>query len=127
YHTLYADGIIIRNLRHHFFTQGFPPAPPGASQLHTFGSTIDAEISMDGGMTFEQVSAPAQVGVQIVDTTGGSNTLARSYDTEMLQLDISGGTLPPGVMLRESPTLPSKGQTTVRPIAGGYMIGSFFD
>src|SRR5207247_1134427 len=47
--------------------------------------------------------------------------------TEMLRLDISGGTLPVGVMIRESPTRASTGKTTVRPIEGGYMIGSFFD
>src|SRR4030095_12979783 len=42
---------------------------------------------------------------------------------EMLQLDLLGS----GFMLRESPTLQSKGQTTVRTVAGGYMVSSFFD
>ena len=41
----------------------------------------------------------------------------------MLQLDLTGS----GFHLRESPTLQSTGQTTVRPVAGGYMISSFFD
>ncbi len=42
-------------------------------------------------------------------------------------MNISGGTLPAGVMIRESPTLLSSGQTRIKPIPGGYMIDSFFD
>jgi hypothetical protein len=50
------------------------------------------------------------------------------YDTEMLQLDISGGGLPAGVMIRESPTLASTGKTAISPApSGGYLIDSFFD
>jgi hypothetical protein len=46
----------------------------------------------------------------------------------MLSLDLSGGTLPAGVMIRESPTLQSTGQTKIRTYpAGGYIIDSFFD
>src|SRR5437667_7213015 len=60
-----------------------------------------------------------QVQVTYTQDSGG----ASCFDTEMLQLDLTGA----GFILRESPTLQSKGQTTVRPVAGGYMIGSFFD
>src|SRR5207249_9394292 len=49
------------------------------------------------------------------------------FDTEMLQLNLSGGNLPPGVMIRESPTLQSLGRTTITPEGGGYRIESFFD
>jgi hypothetical protein len=51
------------------------------------------------------------------------------FDTEMLQLDIQGGALPPGARLRESPTLPSLGKTTIQPLSptGPFQIGSFFD
>ena len=46
----------------------------------------------------------------------------------MLQLDLSGGSLPAGVMIRESPTLPSRGGTTARALPGGtYRVDSFFD
>jgi hypothetical protein len=46
----------------------------------------------------------------------------------MLSMNLSGGSLPPGAMIRESPTLPSLGQTTVTDIGGGlYQIDSFFD
>ena len=50
------------------------------------------------------------------------------YDTEMLQLDISGGNLPPGMRLLESPTLASTGKTAISPASGGgFVIDSFFD
>ena len=50
------------------------------------------------------------------------------YDTELLQLDISGGNLPPGMLLRESPTLASTGKTAISPASGGgFVIDSFFD
>ena len=50
------------------------------------------------------------------------------YDSEMLQLDISGGSLPPGMRLRESPTLASTGKTAISPTPNGtFIIDSFFD
>ena len=46
----------------------------------------------------------------------------------MIQLDLSGGSLPPGVMIRESPTLASTGQTMLTDQGGGnFRIDSFFD
>src|SRR5262249_40115187 len=71
--------------------------------------------------TFAPSSATANVTVQVTHSqdVGGIGV----YDTEMLQLDLTT----PAFRLRESPTLQSKGQTTVRTVAGGYMIGSFFD
>ena len=50
------------------------------------------------------------------------------YDTELLQLDISGGDLPSGMRLRESPTLASTGKTAISPAPGGeFVVSSFFD
>src|SRR6185503_11466330 len=122
FHQLYANGIIIRDIKHARFTDNLPPPPPGPGQDHGFGSTVEMEVSLDGGNTFVKHSAPAAVSTHV--TRQGTT---QTFDTEMLQLNLSGGTLPPGVMLRESPTLHSTGQTTVRPIAGGYMLSSFFD
>jgi hypothetical protein len=60
----------------------------------------------------------------ILDTPGASG----HYDTEMLELNLSGGNMPPGVMIRESPTLASNGQTNVTDLGGGvFRIDSFFD
>jgi len=50
------------------------------------------------------------------------------FDTEMLQLDISGGTMPAGMLIRESPSQASNGQTQDLSQGGGqFRIDSFFD
>lgn len=124
FHQLYAKGIIIRDLRHRRFTGGLPPPPPGGPpQTHQFGSIVELERSTDGGVSFQKVSAPANCTVRVTPRPGTTG----SYDTAMLQLDVAGGNLPTGVMLRESPTRASPGQTSIRTIAGGYLIDSFFD
>src|SRR5205823_4266394 len=92
-------------------------------------SQVQMMVSMDHGATFTPVSAPAQVSVQVTPSAvaAGGAVDTQAFDTEMLALNIQGGSLPAGVMVRESPTRASKGQTTVRQVEGGYMIGSFFD
>lgn len=51
-----------------------------------------------------------------------------TFQTEMLSMDLTGSTPFGPVMIRESPTLPSVGQTTVADLGSGqYQIDSFFD
>src|SRR5947209_1066385 len=84
---------------------------------------------MDGGATFQQFSAPATVAVQVSSHPGLDSPSTRFFDTEMLSLSLSGGSLPAGVMVRESPSKASLGRTSVRqnPPTGQFYIGSFFD
>jgi hypothetical protein len=121
YHVLYANGIIIRDIRHRFFTQNLPPPPLGGTQIHVFGSEVDFQISMDNGATFQPGSGMANVQVKVFH--GSDSGGVSYYDTEMLQLNLAG----PGFMLRESPTLQSLGRTSTRPVTGGFMVSSFFD
>src|SRR5205085_4934994 len=121
WHVLYAQGIIIRDVRHRFFTQHYPLPALGTSQTETFSSEVDFDLSTDNGATFSPASGTANVAIQVTHSQDIGDTMV--FNTEMLQLDLTSGSL----LLRESPTLHSTGQTTVRPVAGGYMIGSFFD
>ena len=114
WHALYANGIIISNVVHRRFSQGTLPPGPGVPLTHSFGSQVDFDVSLDGGQTFMHESAPAQVTVSLQ----ANATATGVFDTEMLQLDIAGGTLPAGVMIRESPTLASTGQTQVQSAPG---------
>lgn len=127
FHAMYAAGLIqLSNVHHRAFTGTFPPPPLGGNSTHGFGSTVDMMVSGDGGASFNPFTAPGTVAV-FVDHTSDIGPI-RFFDTEMLQLDISGGTLPPGVLIRESPTLQSLGQTTITDLGGGqYQIASFFD
>lgn len=51
-----------------------------------------------------------------------------TFDTEMIQLSLSGLSAAGPLMIRESPTLLSPGQLTISDLGGGqYMMDSFFD
>jgi hypothetical protein len=121
----YANGIIVRNVSHKRFTQGLPPPPPGGTQVHSFGSTVEMDVSLDGGATFQHVSAPASASMRVSHVADSGTTAV--FDTEMLALNIASGGLPAGVMVRESPTRASLGRTSIESIGGGFMIDSFFD
>src|SRR5436190_7909445 len=127
-HARFASGqILLSDVIHDWFLSSFPPPPLLGTTTHSFGSTVNMNVSVDGGTTFNPFSAPAAVTVKVDSTSDVGSS--RFFDTEMLQLDISGGTLPAGVMFRESPTKASLGRTSVRqdPATGQNYISSFFD
>src|SRR2546423_817845 len=125
--ALYANGIIITNASHDRFTQTQPPPPPGGSQTENFGSRVTGRISMNGGASFQPFFASANVGVQVSSHSTLDTPSTRFFDTEMLSLDLSGGSLPAGVMVRESPSKASLGRTSIRATSSDYRIDSFFD
>ncbi len=126
WHAYYANGIIISNVAHRIFTQGILPPTPGSPKTHSFSSTIELQISMDGGGTWLPVVVTnASVTVQVgYNSLSGSETL---YTNNMRALSASGGGLPAGVQIRQSTMSPSLGLTRIKPVPGGYMISSFFD
>jgi len=85
------------------------------------------ELSLDGGSTWQSHTASGH-GVAALNPNVLSAGAERWFDTEMLQFDISGGTLPTGVLLREWPAVHSTG--VVRDLdmgAPGFGFDSFFD
>lgn len=125
HHQKYGDGIgEVKNGYHkRFTTWGVPPEPGFPPLLHSFGSVVGGLLSLDGGTNYTEFEFPAQVTVMVVfDHFEGSTSV---YRTEMTELNVTG--TGPAVMIRESPTLASAGETTIRPIPGGYAISSFFD
>jgi hypothetical protein len=103
---------------------GLPLPKPGGSSTHTWQAQCRYTLFLPDG-TPVRATSNASLTTLIIGVLATGNT--RSFDTEMLQFDISGGGLPPGVMLRESPTKASPGRTTVRTVSGGFMVDSFFD
>ena len=108
-----------------------PPPFKGPAQTQTFGLQTDFQLSTDGGVNFTPARAPATM-------TLASRTRRRfmgrtTYQTEVTQLDITGGDLPAGVRIRESPTKESKGGISSLAggggggAGGGAAISSFFD
>jgi hypothetical protein len=99
-----------------------PLPAPGGSSLATIPARVQFDVSSDGGSTWQTVCASADLTARIVATG-----LTDPFDAEILGLDLTPADLPGGLRLRESPSLPSLGRTTVTPAPGGYMIDSFFD
>ena len=136
----------------------FPPGPCAyllSGEFVTFANgwqltLLDFENSIDcdplpplGGSTNQQNHSSGVLRLKNCGTVigGGGNTLMtmhlfavppsvnpREVDLELLAIDFSATAFPAGMMLRESPTLPSTGhmqQTEVTP--GNFHVTSFFD
>ena len=123
----FPGGIIISNVAQRFFgSSNAPPNILGGSVTASGACVMELDISLDGGATWHSCvvsNVPVTVGI----TNNGSDSGDTLYVTELTQLNVSGGTLPAGVLIRESPTKASLGQTRIQPDTGGYQIDSFFD
>lgn len=121
------NDIVIRNFTLSEPTQSQPPPSLGGSQVIPTSLTARGELSLNGGQTFAPFMAPATAAPRVTSLVDSGAT--RFFDTEMSQLDIAGGSLPGGVRIRESPTLPSLGRTSIRSMPDGTsnQISSFFD
>ena len=119
---------LARDFVHSDLPSPIQPPPPGQTAIYQAPITkIDARFSVDGGATFVSGWAPASMAARITHISDSGGTAY--FQTEMLQLNIGGGNLPAGVMLRESPTRASLGQHTITPASAGsgVLVSSFFD
>jgi hypothetical protein len=112
----YANGIMFRNLDLQLTSPPHSTLSPGNYSVNSFFDVF-TELSLDGGQTWLPQSGTGSGTVQGTDLGSGT------FHTEMLSLDLS---LPGGVLIRESPTLTSAGETDVTG-PGPYQIHSFFD
>jgi hypothetical protein len=125
-HVNYAGGgvtIILTNVGH----QALGPVvrnPSGPDEIETFNSLFTGQGSVLGlgPLSFSgNGSVMTIVHNKIGNTTG-------TFNTEMLSMNLSGNTPFGPLMIRESPTLPSLGVTTITGLGGGlFQISSFFD
>jgi hypothetical protein len=102
-----------------------PPTPNNSASYNEPSTLVKFKLSMDGQNWLDEVTDLGVLSAHITNTTGTGST--STFDTEMLQLDISGGSLPPAMMIRESPTKASLGKNTLRSDPRGYRVSSFFD
>jgi hypothetical protein len=98
------------------------PTPQG--EIEMFDSTVEGLMDNGSGPQLVTLTGPVQVilyGKEANDDVG-------SWQTEILSMDLSGDVGGVSIQIRESPSLPSPGQTKVESIGGGlYQIDSFFD
>jgi|GEM_PF-2464194 len=117
----------IMNLDLGGYNNNNPPPPLHSSIFFSVFSLASLEMSIDSGLTFQQFNAQCQMFMRVhhgLDSAG-----IQYFQTEMIQLSLQGGSLPNGLIIRESP-LPadsSTGSMRMRMVPGGFQIDSFFD
>lgn len=88
------------------------------------------KISLDGGTTFNSFTCnyTANRKYQAKARVAEGKLSASFFDAEIMALELTGGTLPAGMKIRESPTKASTGRCASRLAADGlHRISSFFD
>jgi hypothetical protein len=123
-HALFPNGIDFSNPIHRCFKNVQRTIDPGTGDEIETSDTI-VEGTFDDGSGPQPIVLTGPV-TTVVRGKGGATT--GSWDTEILSMDLSGdvGGIP--IQIRESPTLPSPGRTSVFGIGGGrFQVDSFFD
>ncbi len=121
--------IILNQLIHRPLVSNVTVTVAGPDELEQFASTLNgtADVYQNGMLIAPGLSTFASGFVNTI-VFGRVGNLTGTFSTEMLSMNLSGTTPLGPFMIRESPTLPSLGQTTVTDIGGGlYRIDSFFD
>ncbi len=120
-------GISVFNIRHIIHEAGtLPPGPGEPDTEHSFRSWFIFDVKVGNTLYPNLMSGEVvpRVRVRFLDEIEDTQW----FETEMLQMNLTGGTLPPGFIIREDPDMPSLGVTTIREVPGGlFRIDSFFD
>jgi hypothetical protein len=129
-HQLYNAGALtieVVRIRHFGFSASFPPPQNvGDSTLHTFGSTLQGFVSVNGG-PLQPFSDPATVSVDVTKASGPNGSPLGTFNTQMTQLNVLLADFG-GAEIRIDPVTPSLGSTTIADAGGGmFAISSFFD
>lgn len=100
----------------------------GSMQMSSFFDVF-TEISLDGGSIWTQPGGASTMEFDTLPAIPVSSGTDMTFDTEMLSMNLSGNAPGGGFMIRESPTQPSPGHTTLREIgcSGCIKVDSFFD
>jgi hypothetical protein len=128
--TEFPDGTMVRGFQFLLPSSSIrPPSPGTPPQIQNVDCTVRMEVSSDGGVSYEPVSATATASCRVAAAATGGGTAASVYDTEMLSMNLSAPLLSGStVMLRESPTKASLGRTSLRSAPDGTTLAdSFFD
>jgi hypothetical protein len=115
-----------------------PPPPRSSIALPAPGSSVlEDNYPFDGDLVFSdqrtgssqlEIHKPIFSGTQAEVTNTSSASNLGPFAIVVDSLVMSGGDLPPGMILRESPTLDSTGTETVTDLGKGqFQISSFFD
>ncbi len=97
----------------------------GRDETQIFDSFFDVFVEIPGESIAEQVTLTGPVQTIVHDKNGDTTG---TFDTEIVSMSLSGNVGGMLVMLRESPSQTSAGQTTITDLGGGqFHVDSFFD
>lgn len=114
----------------HFTSAVEPPRAVGGTVVSDYVATFVGELVLEPPLVPIAVTHPLAVEAQMVEriTLASSRRGRRLFDTELVTLDLRGSGMPAGVMVRESPSRPSMGRTTLTSLSRDrYRVESFFD
>lgn len=125
-HSIYMDGRFdLSEVVHNEFTQGYAPPEEGETTIHRFDSRVTANVRM---FDRDPVRVEARADCTVSVAWAGQQGNVRTFNAQMVQLDVKGVDNLGAARLRVSPTLPSKGVTTIEKLPNGlYKIESYFD
>lgn len=103
------------------FGNGRVNAPTGGGTATSTFTGNEFRMTVYNGSNYASYGGYDNGQLSIQDAGSGQ------YNMEMLNLNLSGGQLPTGMMFRESTTEASTGKTTFTPVTGGYSVNSYID
>jgi formylglycine-generating enzyme required for sulfatase activity len=123
-----GTNITIRNFNLGNLLNPIAPPPTNGTAVYTnSGAVADFFVSDPSFGRLDwfpaQANGPIMASISHTSDTGSTSF----FDTEMLQLDLSGASAFGPISLRESPTKQSLGRHTIQQTSQGYLISSFFD
>lgn len=130
-HAMYSGPdllIVLSAIQHRPFVPGMKHDDGAGNEFEEFESSLQGQGACEGLMC-DVLGIPPNFPVNMTGPVqtlvlGKSGNTTGTFDTEMVSMSLVGGP----VMVRESPTETSTGQTTITDIGGGlYHIDSFFD
>jgi hypothetical protein len=123
-HALFPNGIDFSNPRHSCFENTSTSTDPtSGDETEDFDSTVEGIFDDGSGPQLVELTGPVKI---ITRGKGGATT--GSWDTEILSMSLSGDVGGVTIEIRESPSLPSPGKTSVVDNGDGtFQIDSFFD
>lgn len=113
-----SNQLQLQNMVLHTFSDSIPMPPLGFTDTVSFTCFAVFQLSLDTGVTFSNVTANATCALLIRHTDDIGPT--SFFETEMLQMDLVGGSLPAGLMFRENPADSSLGLIIQTPSGGMY-------
>ena len=121
-----AGTFYCRNFNEGNFSNPITPPSPGSVATYN-ASNVQAtfEFSLDQ-QTWYPLQATGTLSVTMSNTTPAGSAIS-TFDTEIVQMNLSGSGFIGPVAIRESPTKQSLGKHTIRSDPRGYRISSFFD